>query len=236
MGLNPFKKKLSPREKAIQYFLKNEFAYKTKAYPLYDKAFTHKSLAKEQNIDHNERLEFLGDAILDSVVASYLYRKYPNLSEGELTALKSKVVNRKNLGEMSMKMGLDHFVLFVHSKNLNIEGICGNALEALIAAIYLDKGYTKTRRCIVALIKKYLDLEFLRTTTTDHKSTLINWAQQNKKEICFQTNPYNESTSQSNKYCSEVLLGSELLARAYGRSKKAAEQNASQKALTKLGF
>jgi ribonuclease-3 len=233
MGFNPFKK-LTPREKAIQYFLKNEFGYSTRAYKLYDKAFTHKSLAKEQNIDNNERLEFLGDSILDSVVASYLYRKYPNLTEGELTALKSKVVNRKNMGEMAIKMGLDHFVLFVHSKNLNIQGICGNALEALIAAIYLDKGYIKTRRCIVGMIKKYIDLEDLRTTTTDHKSSLINWAQQNKKELTFKTNLYQESKGQSNKYVSEVLLNEKLISIAYGRSKKVAEQSASEKALEKL--
>lgn len=180
---------------------------------------------------NNERLEFLGDAILDAVVAEYLYVRFPDKKEGFLTQTRSKIVNGDFLGELAIRLGIDKFVVS-HANNFNTnKHILGDAFEALIGAIYLDHGYRAVKRFVFKqLLNKHIDLNLVLKTETNYKSRLIEWAQKDKKEIVFETNP----TSSDNvipEFISQVYVEDKIMAQGKGLSKKEAEQNAAQATL-----
>ncbi len=202
---------------------------------LYKQAFTHKSVA-QQNIKgqvlDNERLEFLGDAVLDTVLADYLFRKYPYENEGFLTKMRSKVVNRKQLGILAKKIGLDELLEIDQKRNSFRSSIYGNSFEAFIGAIYLDKGFKTTQKYIVDnVIKNYIDIKELRTTEDNFKSRLLEWSQKQGSKVVFNTveNPQKESS-----FISSVSLDGREFKKAQGHSKKEAEQSASYIALKSL--
>ena len=155
---------------------------------LYEMAFIHKSASvsmPNREVINNERLEYLGDAILAAIVADYLFRRYPDMDEGFLTKMRSKMVKRKHLNLLAYRMGINKLIV-THTSPANVSShLYGNAFEAMIGAVYLDKGYKQAGKFIQRIIDRYVDLEKLRNSETDYKSKLIEWAQKNKQEIIF---------------------------------------------------
>ena len=205
---------------------------------LYRTALTHTSVLKQTSAgrhETNERLEFLGDAILGAVVAEFLYKKFPYKQEGFLTEIRSRIVNREMLNSVAIRIGLNTLVKTDQgTNNFRYKSINGNALEALVGAIYLDKGYKSTRRFILdVLVKPHIDVHTLVTTTANFKSKLIEWAQSQNKPIRFEivnVKPQGNVTE----FTSEVFLNDEPVALGHGHSKKRAEQAAAEKALQSL--
>lgn len=153
---------------------------------LYELAFRHSSSAKA-DYDSNERLEFLGDAVLGAVIADYLFKKFPYKDEGYLTDIRSKMVSRNQLKIVSHKMGIDNFISY--SKNdtmLNKKSLTGNALEALVGAVYLDKGYKGAQKFIIKkIVNPFLDIGVLEITEFNYKSKLLEWAQKSDRSLSF---------------------------------------------------
>ena len=140
-------KKYSQEDKNVLYFVKNVFGVKPKSLKYYKRALRHKSLVKvEADKTHNERLEFLGDAVLDSIVAQYLFQNFPKENEGFLTKMKSRIVSRQHLIELAKALHIDKQVKFYSNRGINKDSLAGNALEALVGAVYLDQGYEKNRK------------------------------------------------------------------------------------------
>jgi ribonuclease-3 len=204
---------------------------------LYEIALTHKSASvylPDGSSVNNERLEYLGDAILGAIIADYLYQHFPNNDEGFLTQLRSKIVKRKQLNKLAIRMGLSPLLILNTHQKQQKENILGNAFEALIGAVYLDKGYYKTRKFVIGkILEKHLDLEKLARKESDFKSRIIEWSQKNKKEIQFVNK---ESTNENDEpvFVAQVLLLDEELGKGVGYSKKDAEQKAAKKALEKI--
>ena len=204
---------------------------------LYKIAFRHRSASSYDSGGtriNNERLEYLGDAILDAIIADYLYKQFPGKDEGYLTQLRSKIVKRKQLNYLGHHLGIGPLIISNTRNNQNKVNILGNALEALIGAIYLDKGYYNTRKFVIRkILHKYLDLNRLARKESDFKSRVIEWAQKNKQEILFVSK---ESPDHPNEpyFISSVMMLDEELGSGMGHSKKDAEQMAAEKALQKL--
>ncbi|MBU8891355.1 MAG: ribonuclease III [Bacteroidales bacterium] len=231
---------------AKYYLSKNKKFYKlifqlTGIYPshlqVFEIAFTHKSASRNSDNTkklNNERLEFLGDAILASVVADFLYSYFPFKKEGFLTKMRARIVSREQLNEIALNMGLQFHI--ISQNNINgTKNIYGNALEALIGAIYVDKGYKKTKEFIIKrIIKKNIDMKELSVTDSDYKSQVIEWAQKNKTNIIFEDEEI-ESTEQNNSYfTSAIKIDEKIFGKGKGLSKKEAQQNASKEALISL--
>jgi len=202
---------------------------------LYELAFIHKSASlsdSKGNPLNYERLEYLGDAVLGVVIAEFLYRHFPDRNEGFLTKMRSKLVNGDQLSLLTQQMGLS--VLLdnrIQNEQAN-RHILGDAFEALIGAIYLDKGYYRTRRFVIRrVLRKHVDLIELEKNETNFKSQLIEWAQKNRKEITFYTDiePYDPT-----RFISFVSIGDTLFGSGTGVSKKEAEQNAALETLKEL--
>ena len=204
---------------------------------LYKIAFRHKSASSYDSKGariNNERLEYLGDAILDAIIADYLYQQFPGKDEGYLTQLRSKIVKRKQLNSLGYKLGIGPLIISNTRNNQNKINILGNTFEALIGAIYLDKGYYKTRKFVIRkVLNKHLDLNRLSRKESDFKSRVIEWAQKNKKDIQFISK---ESPDHPNEqfFISSIVLLDEELGSGSGYSKKDAEQMAAEEALHKL--
>jgi len=204
---------------------------------VYKVAFIHKSAVRPENGSknlNNERLEFLGDAILASVVADYLFKFYPYQKEGFLTKLRARIVNREQLNEIALNMGLQYHIV-AQSRFNGTKNVYGNALEALIGAVYIDKGYNKTKEFILKkIILKHIDVKDLAEHDSDYKSQLIEWAQKNKFEILFDDEEV-ESTEQSNLYFTSIVkVNDKILGQGKGLSKKEAQQKASHQALNNI--
>jgi ribonuclease-3 len=157
---------------------------------VYHLAFRHRSTASEHPSGvklSNERLEYLGDAILGAIIAELLFKKFPYREEGFLTEMRSKIVNREHLNKLAMKLGIDHFMLNSIEPNSKNRSAYGDAFEALIGAVYIDKGYDTTKKLIInRFVRHHIDLESIENQDTNFKSRLINWAQRERKEILFE--------------------------------------------------
>ena len=185
--------------------------------------------------DTNERLEFLGDAVLGSVVAEYLFRKFPYEAEGFLTELRARIVNRESLNTLAVRVGLDTLIKADRAQTGRHRSLNGNALEALVGAIYLDRGYGPTRTFVLdKLIKPFVDVRALTTTTANFKSKLIEWGQAQGRAIRFEL-VSQERQGGSTEFRTDVYLADQLVASGAGLSRKASEQAAAEKSLTALG-
>jgi len=232
--LFPFFNKLSKEEVEIVKFIYSRFGYKPKSLNYFKRALTHKSISNNET-ETNERLEFLGDAILDAVVAEFLYAKFPKEDEGYLTKIKSKIVNRRTLGEIAHEMELSSMMNFNNSRSIKLETIEGNAFEALIGAIYLDGGYLKVQRSIEDhIFRKYINLNQLLEEELDFKSKLFIWSQKNRLNIVFEV-VSEENFGHEWKYVVEVIINDKAYGRGIGSSKKKAEQVASKETLELIG-
>lgn len=204
---------------------------------IYKTAFQHKSLLNESEdaLESNERLEYLGDSILNSIVAEYLFKKYPQENEGFLTKMRSKIVKRRTLNEIAEKMELD--ILLREYNNTKIShSMLGNAFEALIGAIYLDKGYRKTKVFVIqGVLQRHLDLEEIEKTDDNYKSQLLEWCQKTGHSVDYRVT---EKFKQRNrdKFRVQVLIDGESIAVGEGYNKKGAEQKASKKAMHSMNL
>jgi ribonuclease-3 len=200
----------------------------------YKLALMHRS-KPEDPANSNERLEFLGDAILGAIVAEYLFKKYPSQDEGYLTELRSRIVRRETMNNVALRMGLNKLVKYnEQDRGLSRSHIFGNALEALIGAVYLDIGFIKTRTFILnQLIRSYIDLDTMESTDTNYKNQLLSWAQRSGRVLAFET--LEEKMEGPRKlFVLGVMLDGELIAKGSGYNKKEASQVAAQKGLEQV--
>jgi ribonuclease-3 len=235
-----YKLYLSPSRKYVKT-LKNLLGFVPGNLSLYRLAFRHKSVA--QNVkkgfkNSNERLEFLGDAVLGSVVAEVLFKLYPYKDEGFLTELRSKIVNRANLNQLARKLGFDKLVEYDNRmiSTTRQGSLLGDAFEALIGAVYLDKGYDFTKNFLINhIIKSHIDIHTLEQTETNFKSKLIEWCQRHGKDIVFEqiTNQEGESNKL---FTISVNVDGEVMGSGKEFSKKLAEKLAAEKACEALGI
>tara|TARA_R110002096_G_scaffold386418_2_gene580336 strand:+ start:36931 stop:37650 length:720 start_codon:yes stop_codon:yes gene_type:complete len=183
---------------------------------------------------NNQRLEFLGDAILGAVVADYLYQKYPKAGEGFLTNMRSKIVSRKNLNSLAVNIGLHKLIVKKTTGKTQAKSINGDAMEALIGALYIDLGYKSCQKFIVEkLLTLELDLQSLEKRISSHKGALLEWGQKNKEFISFKmTGCWGESHARKYEIC--VLHDGKIISRGGGSSKKRAEEEAAKTAWKKL--
>ena len=203
---------------------------------LYRAALTHRSV-RDSADENNERLEYLGDAILSGIIADFLFKKYPDKEEGFLTEMRSKMVNRNKLNEIAIKMGIKKITLFNKFDNsLKISQIFGNTLEALVGAIYLDKGFRKTQQWVLErMIIPHLFMEDLENLEINHKNKLYGWANKNGKSLEFET--LNEKIEGGRRlFTIGAVVNGELIAEAKAYNKKDASQVAAAIALEKLGL
>ena len=203
---------------------------------LYKTALSHRSV-REGADENNERLEFLGDAVLSSIIAHYLFRKYPYKGEGFLTEMRSKMVNRQKLNEIALKMGLKKITFYNKADNaLKISQIFGNTLEALIGAVYLDKGYKKTQRWVEEyIIMPHLFADDLEGIEINIKNKLYGWANKNGKTVEFAT--LDESVENGRRlFTIAATVDGQIIAQAKGFNKKDAGHIAAQLAVEKLGL
>jgi len=205
---------------------------------LYDLAFIHKSATSVDylgNQVNNERLEYLGDAVLGAIVADYLYNRFPGKDEGFLTQLRSRIVNRSFLTQLTFKMGLDQFVYSNTSTINESSHIYGDVFEAFIGAIYLDCGYKAAKSFVVKkILVDYVNIYELERSDTNYKSQLIEWGQKNKKNVEFNTIDNPATGVNKPPFISEIYVDGELTGKGEGFSKKEAQQNAAQMAVSKL--
>ncbi len=223
--------------KEFYLFLKSLFGFAPSNLQLYETAVIHRSASRldsQKNWVNNERLEYLGDAILGAVMAEFLYNRFPNQDEGFLTQMRSKLVNRSFLTELTYQTGLNNYIKSNTNNTLENSHIYGDALEALIGALYLDKGYQVTRQFITKkLLLKYVDLRAIQFINTNYKSQLIEWSQKNKKEINFETTEHHQGDRQPN-FISVITIDEKIIGQGKGASKKEAQQNASQRVIETL--
>lgn len=206
---------------------------------VYRLAFMHTSVGKEligrSFRESNERLEYLGDAVLGMVVAEYLFKKFPYKDEGFLTEIRSRIVNRESLNVVARKLGLDHLIEYDANRRtvLARTSMYGDALEALVGAVYLDKGFSFTRQFILKrLISGHFDLDEVVQTNANFKSVIIEWAQREGRDLRFDVS---ECGSTHNKeFIANLVVDNELFTSGTGYSKKKAEQSSAEKACEKL--
>lgn len=205
----------------------------------YRLAFQHRSFMLKSPSGlplNNERLEFLGDAVLGETIAYDLFIKFPDKSEGQLTKIRSRIVNRNNLNNIAFKMGLDKLIISKPGNNLKYTHIPGDALEALIGAIYLDLGSKTARKFIrKKILSEQIDLNAIIVTDTNYKSLLIEWGQKYKYEINFVTEEFsNHNIHDIETFRAKVYAGDTLLGEGKGNTKKEAHQHAACKAFDQI--
>ena len=221
---------LDSKEGDLYDFFKKKFGIRIGTIELYKEAFRHKSFSSPTNLGNNERLEFLGDAILSSCVSVILYTKYPEKTEGELTKLRSRIVNRKHLNQIAKELGIIKFIKHDERFNIGQTSVAGNTLEAVLGAIYLDHGYEKTETIIQEVIlHNYSDLKKLEKTDENFKSILLEWSQSKGVSLSFDTKLKENSKKL---FSSRVMIDNGEQGFGEGRSKKEAEQNAAKEALS----
>jgi len=229
----------SPEEKALSKALKSILGYHALNLEIFKLALIHVSAAKDTDFaqfkESNERLEYLGDAVLGAVVAEYLFQTFPFKNEGFLTEIRSRIVSREALDLLAKKIGLDSLVQYDTSRrNANsFKYIYGDAMEAFIGAVYLDRGFIFCRKFIIRkLINTYLDLDEIVQTDTNYKSKLIEWSQKIGKQISFEL--ISDRNSRHKQFKIQIVLEGKIISEGSGFSKKKAEQDAARKACEEL--
>lgn len=219
----------------IRFFI-DKFGYRPKNLQFFIEAVTHRSLSFQQNKEYsNERLEFLGDAILDAVIAEFLFQKFPEQDEGHLTKVKSKLVSRKALSDIGEELNIREILRYNKGRSINISSLEGNAFEAIIGAIYLDAGFDQVKRIIHHnIFRKYVDLNKLLEEEIDFKSKLFIWSQ--KRRLFLDFNVLAEENNQGTwRYEIQVVINHTPYGKGVGTSKKSAEQAAAKETLILMG-
>ncbi len=200
-------------------------------------AFSHKSTPAEKSsaVTNNERLEYLGDAVLGTIVAEYLFKKYPTENEGFLTKMRSKIVKRKSLNSIGEQMELD-LLLNKYNKTRLSNSMLGNAVEALVGAVYLERGYDHTTRFVIRkILQNYVDVSQLEHTDDNYNSQLLEWCQKNGKTVSYKLMA-RYKLEKRDRFKVAVLVDNQKFGVADDYNKKSAEQTASKEALIKIGI
>ena len=218
------------RDKAYYRIIDELFGFVPHNIELYKLALIHKSASlvlEDGRPINNERLEFLGDAVIEAVTSDYLFIEYPDRDEGFLTQLRSKIVSRQSLNELAVKIGLDRHVISNASTSISQKHIYGDAFEAMMGAVYLDQGYEFVNRLLINNIYfRFLNLEELTESESDFKSRLIEWSQKNRHQVEFRTEHDKEYASNHPVFYCTVLVDGMEVGHGAGDSKKEAEQRA----------
>lgn len=205
-------------------------------FELYKLALRHRSAATEIRDgfrNSNERLEFLGDAILGAVIADLLFKRYPYKDEGFLTKMRAKLVSRAHINQLSQKLGIDRLIEYNSEAGRPSGSMRGDALEALIGAVYIDKGFKRAEKFVFSLFTLHVDLEEIQHKDSDFKSRLVEWTQKERKKLSFEI--ASESGKGFNKvYTINVVIDEEVYGTGMGHSKKIAEQAAAEKAFQRI--
>lgn len=211
--------------------LRNILGFRPRKIAIYRSALLHRSVTDKPE-DNNERLEYLGDAIIGAVVAHYLFKLYPYKDEGFLTDMRSKMVNRKQLNNIAIKIGLREVTLFNQDDiSLRTSQIFGNTLEALVGAVFLDKGYNKTEKWIIKhIIEPYLFLDELEEEDINLKNRLYGWVSKNGKNLTFETISVTME-GRRKLFTIGAVIDEQLIAKGEGFNKKTASKAAAQKAI-----
>lgn len=228
--------KRSEEDLRLIRFILKRFGYRPTDISYFYEAITHKSYSNlVENETSNERLEFLGDAVLDAVVAELLFLKFPEEDEGFLTKIKSKVVSRRTLSEIGEELNLRDVIRYHKGRTINLASLEGNAFEALMGAIYLDGGFEAVRKCINhTILRNYADLNKILEEEIDFKSKLFIWSQ--KKHLKLQFIVLEEGCVDGNwRYEMIVQINDTLYGKGIGGSKKLAEQVAAKETLLLMG-
>lgn len=218
----------NPSEQNLAY-IERVFDVRIRDTQLVDLVGVHRSAARGGN---NERLEFLGDAVLDLIISKHLYEQRPEADEGHLTRLRSKLVNRTFLTDLALELRMHEEFAFEKQKDLATELIVGNAFEALVGAIYLDQGYDVIRSRILRLLEGRVDLEHLEESLNDPKSRLLQWSQLERKKVEFRSEDV--GSTEELRFRSTLLLDGAEIAIGWGRNKKNAEMDAARSFLDKV--
>jgi len=231
-----FKKFFSRSGSAFKKELRNLLGFKPGDVSIYRTALTHRSI-RDSADENNERLEYLGDAVLSALIADYLFKRYPYKEEGFLTEMRSKMVNRQQLNDIAVRMGLKKVTLYNKMDGaLKVSQIFGNTLEALVGAIYLDQGYKRTAKWVQeAVIIPYMFMDDLEILEINHKNKLYGWANKNGKVLEFET--LNEKLENGRRlFTVAAVLDGKNIAEGKAFNKKDASQIAAQIAVEKLGI
>ena len=227
-----------PDKQEFNSSLRKILGFRTLNLSIYEVAFIHRSasftLPDGQRIN-NERLEFLGDAVLDAILSDYLFGKFPDASEGFMTKIRSRIVNRDVLNQLAISMGIDKILVSNVSLSHTTKNLYGDALEALIGAVFLDKGFRKTKRLFIRKVfGRYLNLEKIVNTDTDYKSLVFEWVQKHKSHLTFTYNEEYDFSLKKSVFSTTLIIDNEIAGTGQGASKKEAEQEASREAWEKL--
>jgi ribonuclease-3 len=233
------KKTSQTTDKRIVSAIQSIAGFTPKNMELYRLATMHSSVAKEGKNgfkESNERLEYLGDAILGAAVADYLFKKFPYKDEGFLTEMRSRIVNRESLNLLARKIGIGSIVQFDQKNTQLQQVILGNTLEAIVGAVYLDKGYLHCKKFVVTkLIAPNFDLDELVNSNSNFKSKLIEWGQREGREVRFEIVSVQKGKLHK-EFTAQVFVDNDAIGMGYGNSKKKAEQDAAYKTCEKLNI
>lgn len=236
MKFKLFRGKKSEEEIKLIKFIIQKFGYRPKDIELFKIALTHKSYSNDrESLASNERLEFLGDSIIDSIVANLLYQKFPMEDEGYLTKLKSKIVSRKSLSEIGNNLEIGAHLFYKKGRSINMATLEGNAFEALIGALFLDSDYHTAQKSLVNhVFRNFIDLNKVILEEIDFKSRLFIFSQKNKLELKYAIINEHHNGRQII-YEAQVTINNREWGRGKGTSKKSAEQIASKETLVLMG-
>jgi ribonuclease-3 len=237
-----FRKRLNgtyiPDNREFRTRLKEILGFSPGKLRLYEIAFIHRSatfILPDGKKVNNERLEYLGDAVLDAILSDYLFEKFPDASEGFMTKIRSRIVNREVLNQLAISMGINKILVSNVNSAHPTRNLYGDALEALIGSIFLDIGFKKTKKLFIKKVfNKYLDLEEIISTDTDYKSMVFEWVQKHKNSLIFTFNEEYDPDLKKSVFTSSLLINKEEFGRGQGSSKKEAEQEAACQAWTRL--
>lgn len=225
-----FNRARNPEERRVRAWCRSTLGLTPGNLPLYRQALRHVSAVSDERPDlpDNERLEFLGDAVLDAIIGDLLFTTYPDQEEGFLTRMRSKLVSRTQLNVLAKRIAIEK-VIESNVARAHESSVPGNALEALIGALFLDKGFERTRKVVVGLIKQHFDLREIEKEDRDGKSRLLEWGQKRRKKVEFVVREEGGS-GRGRQYIAEVRINGEVRGTGKGGSKKVAEQDAAQSA------
>lgn len=218
--------------------LKTILGFKPGNLRLYEIAFIHRSASftlPDGKKVNNERLEYLGDAVLDAILSDYLFELYPDANEGFLTKIRSRIVNREVLNQLAVSLGIDKILI----SHINIQhptrNLYGDALEALIGSVFLDKGFRKTKKLFLKnIVNKYLDINEIVNNDTDYKSLVFEWVQKNKSNLIFTYKEEYDFQKKKSVFSTTLFIDKKEFGEGHGSSKKEAEQEASRQALKRI--
>jgi len=218
--------------------LKRILGFNPKNLSLYEAAFIHRSatfVMPDGKKINNERLEYLGDAVIDAILSEYLFERYPNASEGFLTKIRARIVNRDELNHISVSMGFNEILVNNVYSGGCVKNLYGDALEAFMGALFMDCGYKRTKKFFIdRILKKFIDLDEIVKTDSDFKSLIYEWGQKHKTNLTFECDEEYNSAQKQSVFSSVLYVDKQEYGKGIGMSKKEAEQEASKQAWMKI--